>query len=93
MPQHKERAMTHASAPQKAPKEPTGFLDSFFARLEFLMSRKTLQDRARRDKDRAMTHATAPQNTTKEPEVFLDSFFARLEFLLSKKTLQDRARR
>jgi hypothetical protein len=37
--------MTKPTAPKEAPK---GFLDRLFARLEFLLSKKTLSDRARR---------------------------------------------
>jgi hypothetical protein len=37
--------MTHATPPQKTPQ---GFFDRLFARLEFLMAKKTMSDRARR---------------------------------------------
>jgi hypothetical protein len=36
--------MTQAPAPQEAPK---GFFERLFARLEFLLSKRTMSDRAR----------------------------------------------
>jgi hypothetical protein len=45
MPTHQKHTMTNPTPAKEAPK---GFWDRLFARLEFLMSKKTMDDRARR---------------------------------------------
>jgi hypothetical protein len=44
MPTHRKYTMTTPTPSKEAPK---GFWDRLFARLEFLMSKKTVSDRAR----------------------------------------------